>query len=210
MKKLFILLIVLLPALVFAQHTTIKHKYYTTVFDEQKHIPFVVEYTLTKDMLACEERVERTNNFKADPELRAATSLKKDYKGSGYDQGHNMPAEDNRCSEEGMEECFYYSNMFPQTAKLNRGVWKMLEGRERIKAMEYGKVEVYIGSYGQVETIGPDSVVVPEYCWKVIYSNGRYEAYSFPNTTTVTGRPDEFKTTLKEIEQHTGYKFSEN
>lgn len=210
MKRLFLFLLLLLPLLVSAQYDTIKHKFYTTIFDRQKHIPHLVEYKLTHAMLTCDERVERTNRFLPDPELPNETSLKKDYAGSGYDQGHNMPAEDNRCSVEGMEECFYYSNMFPQTPKLNRGVWKMLETQERKQAEAHGSVMVYIGSYGKTETIGPDEVVVPEFCWKVLKIDGVYEAYTFPNTTTVTGRPEDFRTSLQEIEKHTGFKFSDN
>ena len=210
MKKTPLIIVFLLPLFAFCQKVTIKHKYYTTIFDEKKHIPYVVTYKLTKGMLSCDERVPRTNKFTADPELPDATALKKDYQGSGYDQGHNMSAEDNKCDQAGMEECFYFSNMFPQTPKLNRGVWKMLEVRERHMAEEYGSIVVYIGSYGKKETIGPDEVVVPEYCWKVIYSKGVFDAYTFPNTDDVTGKPAEFKTTLSEIEHRTGYHFSEN
>src|SRR4051812_14848447 len=169
MKRRFLLLLLLLPVVAFCQHVTIKHKYYTTIFDAAKHIPYVVVYTLTADMLACgDDRVARTNKFTADPELPESTSLNKDYAASGYDRGHNMSAEDNRCSADGMAECFYFSNMFPQTPKLNRGIWKRLEVKERVAATDNGHVKVYIGSYGRAGAIGPDSVVVPEYCWKVI------------------------------------------
>lgn len=209
MKRLIFVLLLALPLFSYCQKITIQHKYYTTTFDKSKHIPFVVRYTLTSKMLSCKERISRTDNFTADPELPGATDLKEDYKeaSSKYDRGHNMPAEDNRCDETGMNECFYFSNMFPQTAKLNRGIWKQLEVKERLKANENDSIVVYIGSYGMIETIGPDSVAVPEYCWKVIYANGQYEAYTFPNTTTVQGAISNFQTTISQIEHLSGYHF---
>lgn len=211
MKRLHLFIVLLLPLCLLAQKVEIRHKYFTSIFDESKHIPFVVYYDLTGDMLACgDDRVERTNKFKPDPELPEATSLNKDYTSSGYDRGHNMSAEDNRCNAEGMEECFYFSNMFPQTPRLNRGIWKRLEAKERNEATEYGHIKVYIGSYGEQATIGPHEVVVPEYCWKVIWVNGMYEAYTFPNTTTIDGAISDYSTTVDYIEHQTGFHFSDN
>lgn len=147
---------------------TVKHSKYTSVFVQSAHIPALVYYTLRASDLTCNDKLARTNRFTADPEVQG-TSLSKDYAGSGYDQGHNMSAQDNTCSETGMRECFYYTNMFPQTPQLNRGVWKKLEMRERVLAQANDSIEVFIGSYGAKEHIGPDNVTVPEYCWKAIY-----------------------------------------
>ena len=212
MKRLIIIAILLFPVYALCQRVTVKHKYYTTVFDEKKHIPFVVSYTLTKQMLSCGKAIPRNTAFKPDPRLPAETALSKDYAGheDAYDKGHNMPAEDNACNVQGMDECFYCSNIFPQTPKLNRGVWKTLEIKERLLALDSGSIRVFIGSYGEIETLGPDAVVAPAYCWKVIYVNGKYEAYTFPNTTTVEGPIAGYITTIDEIEQKSGYHFSRN
>lgn len=37
-----------------------------------------------------------------------------DYRGSGYDRGHQVPAADCKFSQEAMNETFYLSNMCPQ------------------------------------------------------------------------------------------------
>jgi endonuclease G len=155
-------------------------------------------------MLSCENHIKRSNRFTIDPELPSATNLGQDYKGSGYDRGHNMSAEDNACDSEGMKECFYYSNMFPQTHKLNAGIWERLEEQERAEAKQYDSVRVYIGSVGSISTIGSDNVTVPAYCWKVIYANGKYEAYLFPNNMTVGGSLQDYQTTVENIEQKSG------
>jgi len=147
---------------------TVTHKYYSSTFDRTKHYPLVVKYWLTKKMYSCKTKIKRTNNFTPDPAIPAVTNLKSDYAGSGYDRGHNMPAEDNTCSAVGMKECFYYSNMTPQTHSLNAGVWKTLEIYARKQAKTYDSVMVWCGSVSlSSNTIG--RVSVPDCSWKIVY-----------------------------------------
>jgi len=189
---------------------TLKHAYYTSHFSTTSHIPWVVEYTLRKKDVSCTTPIKRTNKFAADPLNVKATDLDKDYKNSGYDRGHNMPAADNGCNgAKAMTECFYFSNMFPQTHRLNAGVWKTLEEQERDMAIQDDSIYVWIGSYGIAKTIGPDEVAVPKYCWKVIYDYKTLEwlAYIFPNTSTVAGKPEDFVTTVQDIEEKSGFEF---
>jgi endonuclease G len=205
MKLRVLLVLILLRCFASGQDTVrINHTYYTSIFDTVKHIPFLVTYTLTREMLSCDNRIERNKRFTKDPALPSATNLEQDYKRSGCDRRHNMSAEDNACNAEGMKECFYYSNVFPQTHTLNAGSWEQLENQERKEAVQYGSVKVYIGSIGAKGTIGSDNVIVPAYCWKVIFANGKYEAYLFPNDSTVSGPPDAFRTTVEKIEQQSG------
>jgi endonuclease G len=188
----------------------IRHTYYTTTFSKSKHIPILVEFTLTKQMLSCTEHERRTNKFVKDPELADATNLGRDYTHSGYDRGHNMSAQDNECSTTGMKECFYFSNMFPQPHSINAGIWEDLEKHERETATTDDSIEVFIGNIGQAGTIGEDKVVVPEYCWKVIYiySSHNYEAYKIPNTTVSPGaRYSNYSITIEELENEAKIKF---
>lgn len=172
---------------------SLTHKAYVSVFAKSSHIPVMVYYTLHDKDLNCKTRVPRSNNFKADP-LLAGTNLGADYDKSGYDQGHNMSAQDNMCDATCMNECFYFTNMFPQTPNLNRGVWKKLEVEERTMASLYGSIVVYIGSYQKDKTIGPDKVVVPGYCWKVIYlpTTNTWFEYIFPNADSCPGDPSNY------------------
>jgi len=185
-----------------AQDTVVvKHERYMTVYAASAHEPVMVSYTLKPEYISCDAPMKRTNNFKADPEI-AGTALGKDYDGSGYDQGHLMSAQDNTCDEVAMNECFYYSNMLPQAPGLNRGIWKVLETDERDlvstgKSGEMGadSIVVFCGGYGKDKTIGPDNVVVPKYCWKVIYipgaNGGEWDGYIFPNAKC-DGTPDRY------------------
>ncbi|MES2702441.1 MAG: S1/P1 nuclease [Bacteroidota bacterium] len=186
------------------------HSRYTSHFVNSVHIPWVVEYALRAEDVTCPNPIKRSDRFAPDPLAPEATDINIDYKGSGYDRGHNMPAADNQChGDTAMAECFYFSNMFPQTHRLNAGVWKTLEEQERTMAQADGMIYVWIGSYGVDTTIGPHHVVVPQYCWKVIYDPRQrsWYAYMFPNTTTVTGKPAQFTTTVADIAEKTGYRF---
>jgi|GEM_PF-382532 len=199
------------PHLVHPKDTIIlEHTYFTSHFVNSAHIPWVVEYTLRKSDVNCDNPIKRSNKFRPDPLNVIPTDIDKDYRKSGYDRGHNMPAADNGCNgKQAMTDCFYFSNMFPQTGRLNRGVWKSLEVQERDMALSSDSIYVWIGSYGVAETIGDNKVVVPEYCWKVIYNynNQKWFAYIFPNTETVSGKPEDFATTVDDIQTKSGFVF---
>jgi len=93
-----------------------------------------------------------------------------DYKGSGYDRGHLAPAGDMGWSAETMQESFYYSNISPQAAAFNRGIWKNLEEQVRTWANEYKSVFVVTGPIlkPNLPVIGYNEVSVPKYYFKVI------------------------------------------
>ncbi len=208
--KRIALVVVLAIQTGFSQNVPIRHTYYTAIFSESLRIPIVVKWWLTKEMVSCSQHLKRTNKFTSDPLLPRYTNLNKDYVRSGYDRGHNMPAEDNSCNEIGMKECFYYSNMCPQTPKLNRGIWKILETYTRKLARLDDSVLVWCGSVVKLgRTIGPDEVAVPDYCWKIIYIKDKEDtlAYVFPNTTTVSGNLTEFRVPVDSVEHLSRMKF---
>ncbi|HEY4060454.1 MAG TPA: DNA/RNA non-specific endonuclease [Puia sp.] len=219
MKKVFLKMFVPLVLLFFAagvsaQDTTelvkIEHTYYTSYFSPSEHIPIFVNYTLTGSMLSCTTKIKRNSKFTKDPTHPDITNLNADYTRSGYDRGHNMSAQDNSCNQEGMDECFYFSNMTPQPHFFNAGVWETLEKQERTEAAQYGTVIITVGSLGKVETIGKDSVVVPKYMWKVIYipSTKKYQCYLFPDSDDAKAPLSQYVTTLDEIQEHAGITFN--
>ena len=188
----------------------IKHAYYTSYFSRSAHIPILIEYALKSDMLVCQNHIARKNErFRPDPQLEEDTNLEEDYKHSGYDRGHNMSAQDNECSVTGMTECFYFSNIFPQLHSVNAGIWETVEKKERTAAKRSGNIKVFIGNLGKICAIGPDSVVVPKYCWKVIYSikHDEYECYIFPNELVTDNNIEDYRTTLNLIEKKAGLYF---
>jgi endonuclease G, mitochondrial len=187
---------------------TILHKYYSTTFDRTKHYPVLVKFWLTKEMYSCNTKTKRTNKFTPDPAIPSETNLKQDYKGSGYDRGHNMPAEDNCCDATGMKECFYFSNMTPQVHSLNAGAWETLEKYARYKAKVYDSVLVWCGSVSLSDnTIG--RVSVPDYCWKIISIKklGITEAYSFKNDGSPSQPLESYRVSMDSVYYLSGFRY---
>ena len=166
----------------------------------------MVQWETTSAMVTCPTPLKRKDNFKPDPQLPMETNIGADYVKSGYDRGHVMPAADNLCqTPQVQDECFYFSNMIPQTHRLNAGDWKSLETATRDWAMISTKVRVWSGAIGEEKKIG--SITVPKQCWKVVHVAGKWHAYLFNNDLS---NPDGFannEVTVVQIEELTGFKF---
>jgi endonuclease G len=210
MKKIILTLgFILISLLTFSQDTIrIKHTNYTTVFSKTKHYPVLVEWWTTKSMVTCVNPLKRKDNFKPDPQLPKETDLLKDYVGSGTDRGHMMPAADNLCqTQQVQDECFYFSNMSAQYHSLNAGDWKSLETLTRQLSTQHDSIKVWCGNIGEVKKIG--KVSVPKQCWKVIYikKTNEWKSYLFENNTS---KPDGIinnQVKIEIIEELTGFKF---
>lgn len=214
MKKFLHLITVVLLSLVFVSSSIIqdevvlKHTNYTSLFSKSKKYPVMVEWWVTKAMVTCSTPLKRKDNFKPDPLLPEHTNIAKDYVGSGYDRGHMMPAADNLCQTQLIQdESFYFSNMSAQTHRLNAGDWKSLETFTREESSLKDSIHVWAGNVGEIKKIG--SVSVPKYCWKVIHikKENKWIAYLFENNTS---NPDGFKNNevaLKDIMSLTGFTF---
>ena len=210
MKKLLIVTLFCLSSVFsYSQDTVrVKHTNYSTVFSKSKKYPVVVEWWVTKNMVTCPTPLKRKDNFKPDPKLFQYTDLSKDYVGSGFDRGHMMPAADNLCqTQQVQDECFYFSNMAAQYHSLNAGDWKSLETFVREEAKKSDSIRVWCGNIGEIKKIG--SVSVPKYCWKVIYikKENIWKSFLFENNTS---KPDGFQNNeveISDIEKMTGLKF---
>ena len=210
MKKLFILAGIILSSITAKAQDEIRltHTNYVSVYSKSKHYPVMVEWWATKAKVSCDRPLARKDNFKPDPLLPNETNLAIDYKGSGFDRGHMMPAADNLCQTPLVQdECFYFSNMAAQYHSLNAGDWKGVETLERQLASEKDSIHVWCGNIGEIKKIG--TVSVPEKCWKVIYvkKTGEWMAYLFTNDQS---KPDGYannKVDVSEIEKLTKFKF---
>ena len=214
MKRFLYTITIVLLSLLFVSsaqnknEVVLKHTNYTSIFSISKKYPVMVEWWVTKAMVSCPTPLKRKDNFKPDPLLTQHTDIAKDYVGSGYDRGHMMPAADNLCqTQQIQDESFYFSNMAAQTHRLNAGDWKSLETFTREESKLKDSIHVWAGNVGEIKKIG--SVSVPKYCWKVIHikKENKWVAYLFENNTS---NPDGFKNnevTLKEITSLTGFTF---
>ena len=142
---------------------------------------------LTAASLAAARGIPRQGAFHPDGRLpRADQAQLDDYRRSGYDRGHMAPSGD-MPDERAQEQSFALSNMVPQTAALNRGVWEGIESAVRRLAARRGELYVITGpAYQgqQIQSIGPDGVLVPSLTWKAVYDpkGGGTGAYLCSNT----------------------------
>lgn len=123
----------------------------------------------------------RTNQFYEEARLPAhERALLADYRGSGYDRGHNVPAGD-MTSERGMAQSFSLANMMPQARQNNQGIWaKRVEEPTRmyIKRVQ-GDVYVFTGSVGHAGSIGKGKVTIPSHLYKLVYDPAKKLAWAY-------------------------------
>ena len=206
---LMTIMLLFITIFTFAQDVVIlKHTNYTTHFSKSKKYPVMVEWWITKQKVACENPLSRKDNFKPDPLLPTETDLLEDYKGSGTDRGHMMPAAENLCQTPAVQdECFYFSNMAAQYHSLNAGDWKSVETLERDLSKQQDSVHVWCGNIGEAKRIG--RVAVPSQCWKVIYivKTKEWMAFLFDNNTSKPDGIHNNQVDKSDIEKLTGLKF---
>jgi len=161
----------------------VEHFAFSICYDEQSEQAKWVLYELTSSEV--NGSYKRTNDFRVDPNIRTGSASLSDYKGSGYDRGHLAPAGDMKWSYQAMSESFYMSNMSPQNASFNRGIWRVLESQVRNWANARGEIIVITGAVlsNPLHFIGINKVAVPSYYYKVILDTKRQEvlALILPN-----------------------------
>ena len=184
---------------------------FSLLYDEEHEQPVWVAYHLTQEELYGTSK--RKDNFRSDPSIVTGSATLNDYKGSGYDRGHLIPAGDLTWSEEAMSDSFYMSNMSPQAPQFNRGIWSTLESTVRNFADTEREVYVVTGPIltdGPYKTIGKNEVSVPKHYYKVIldYAEPDFKAIGFvlPNEGS-NERVESFATTVREVEQLTNLDF---
>lgn len=209
MRNIITILLILIVNSSFSQDTVrIKHTNFTSVFNTSKKYPVLVEWWTTKAMVSCSTPLKRKDNFKPDPKLPIPTDIAKDYVNSSKDRGHMMPAADNLCqTQQVQDECFYFSNVSAQYHRLNAGDWKSLETFVRNEAQKKDSIRVWAGNIGEIQKIG--RVSVPKQCWKVIYvkNEKKFRAFLFKNDLSTPDGFENNEVPVEKIEKLTGFKF---
>ena len=123
----------------------------------------------------------RTNQFYEEARLPfAERALLSDYRGSGYDRGHNAPAGD-MGNESAMAQSFSLANMMPQARQNNQGIWaKNVEEPTRLYAKRAsGDVYIFTGSTGNQGSIGRSRVTIPSHLFKLVYDPNQNHAWAY-------------------------------
>ena len=189
----------------------IVHKGFDLVFDENARLPEWVAYELTAEEV--EGTAPRGRHFVPDPDVRGIQGDNDDYRNSGWDRGHMVPAGDMKLNDQMMRESFYFSNICPQNRNLNGGDWRTLEELCRIYAQKYGKVYIVCGPiigknlFGR---LGPHQIVIPDAFFKVLLIEGPkgYESIGFIMNNEAGHKPlTTYVKTVDEVETITGLDF---
>lgn len=180
-------------------------------YNEQYEQASWVVYVITKEEIES-GHVERTDNFRSDTSISSGSAALKDYRGSGYDRGHLAPAGDMKWDPKAMSESFLMSNMSPQDPSFNRGIWKRLEEKVRIWAVEKDSLFVITGPVlGSLDSfIGENEVGVPGSYFKVLVDlsppDHTFIAFLLSNTGSSEDL-NRFAITVDSLEKVTGYDF---
>ncbi|OFX62093.1 MAG: hypothetical protein A2046_16785 [Bacteroidetes bacterium GWA2_30_7] len=193
----------------------IYHSAMALFYDDEHMQAKWVSHIITPDII--DGKTGRTNDFRIDTLVKnRGSATKDDYWNSGYDRGHLAPSADFRWSKKALSESYYYSNMSPQKAELNRERWAELEGKIRQYVTNYNE-QVYVVTGGvltdNLEKIGKNKVSVPKLYFKVVLDNEGDEkkgiAYLMPNKYCQYP-VNNYAVTIDSVETLTGIDFFPN
>jgi endonuclease G len=187
-------------------------------------VPYWVCESLEQDEL--HGAAPRRNVFKPDdrltPGLRAELA---DYKGSGFDRGHQAPAGDQTKDQRLKDETFFLSNMVPQNGNQNQQIWATLEDLVRGWAEDAVATDVRVitgpvfhtdedlkNGFSLVDTIGKNSVGVPKAIYKIVSGSigGERRAVAFLIENRPHSKPFDYRSfvvKVQTIEERTGFNF---
>lgn len=197
------------------------NNYYAVSYSRDRAIPNWVAWRVTK---ADKGDVDRVDSFRPDDRLPQGWVQVRpaDYTGSGYDRGHLCPNADRNGNPDAMASTFLMTNMTPQTPDLNRGPWERLESYLRTLVTRGSDVYIIAGVYGDKGKL-KNKVTIPTNNWKIaiavpagadmsaVSEKTRVIAVDMPNVKGIKNADwQTYRTTAREIEQKTGYKFFSN
>ena len=133
-KTIILSIFLFLSFLSLAQRDTLINKgIYQVLYSQKYKNPLKVTYEVNNPKSNCSREGMQFYSEKG-----ITTASTKDFQSNEYDKGHCAPAQDFTTSCDSLHKTFSYLNCAVQHYKLNRGVWKILEFKER----EWSKFEL--------------------------------------------------------------------
>lgn len=188
----------------------LKRTAYSLSYNSELLIPNWVAWRLTAEH--ADGNCPRDNDYYEDENVSYPKATNEDYRGSGWSRGHMCPAGDNKWDAKAMRESNLLTNICPQHASLNSGLWNAIEHDCRKWAKKYGEVYIVCGPIllnKEHETIGKNKIVVPEAFFKVILRlNPEPAAIGFiVRNNEGKKKKDQFINTVDDVERITGIDF---
>ena len=185
----------------------VDYTYYSLCYDSEHRQASWVKYELTQELISGKQK--RTNNYRQDPNVEDPV-FSSDYKGSGYDRGHLLPAAAMKLNYQSMNETFFMTNMSPQVSSFNRGIWASIERRMRDLVRKHGTAHVITAPILDVglPTIR-SGVSIPKWYYKIAYFPGPQimKAFLIENKRHSNAAYSDFLVTVDEVEALSGLDF---
>ena len=187
----------------------VEHDYYTLSYNEKYEQAEWTAHILSPKHITKVKR--KRPYFIYDKKVKTKSANYRNYKQSGYDKGHLVPAGDMKFSEEAFNDTFFTSNISPQKHDFNAGLWNRLEQKTRYWTSKYGKLYIITGGVlkNGLETIGKEKVAIPNQFYKIIldYSD-KPKAIAFLMPNKKSDEPlYKYVTSIDNIEKLTGIDF---
>ena len=192
----------------------IAHTGFTMSYNEDWLISNWVAYKMNAQRL--ETTVERHDNYIPDPAVKGRSADNSDYRGiQPYSRGHLVPSRDMRWSGESEQESSYLSNIAPQDADLNSGLWNRIEEYVRNNVRIWGTVYICTGPIVEpgYTTVGANHVVVPQKFFKVLlrHNKNHWASIGFVvNNEVCSGNMFNYAVSVDDVEALTGHDFFYN
>jgi DNA/RNA endonuclease G (NUC1) len=205
---------------------------YVVSYNESRGTPNWVSYELDSRQFGPQDRC---NCFTADPNLPTDKQIfTSDYTNGGFDRGHMTRSADRTTANVENATTFYLTNVVPQQADLNQGVWAKFEDILGDTADAGRAVYIITGplfskTHGLTFLKNEGKVAVPDSTWKIAIIGPRIGGVPFkltdiqtwddlagltvlavnmPNVAGVRNDPwQNYLTTIDKIEAATGYDF---
>ncbi|HBI42926.1 MAG TPA: hypothetical protein DDY78_08725 [Planctomycetales bacterium] len=200
-----------------------KKKYFALAYNNAKGTPNWVSWRVVPADLGNAPRFPFVPDDTLPPGFKIVVT--KDYVGSGFDRGHMCPHSDRASDEEASKATFVLTNIVPQSSANNQKGWAQFEDYCRSLVLRDGK-ELYVvcgpqgqggeGKRGHEDFIDGHKITVPARTWKVVMvlnqggpvdRSTRLIAVVTPNDETVGEDWSRYRTTVKDVEELTGYRF---
>ncbi|MDA8923736.1 DNA/RNA non-specific endonuclease [Flavobacteriaceae bacterium] len=187
----------------------IHYNYYSVSYCDENKISEWSIHNVSKESLR--GITPRQKYYTLDDKGRGATS--DDYRHSGYDRGHLVPAANMKLNETSSREVSYMTNMTPQQPAFNRGIWLFLESKLREKTQQWGNdkanLNIISGQFGKTSEIGKNKIPVPEYFYKIAFdiTENRAIAFLIPNKKGYETNLENYAVSISYLEELTGIDF---
>lgn len=190
----------------------VHHRFYTLSYSEPHEQAAWTAYVLKKENVR-QKRYPRSRYYFEDPKVSTGSAQYYDYRGSGYERGHLVPAADMRFDSVAVKETFYMSNMSPMLRPFNNGIWRELE--ILVRNWSYKTDSLYVISGPVLDPVmgkigQSTSVSVPSAFFKIIldYKATQPRVISFIIPHALSEKPlQEYAVSVKEVERRTGLNF---